>query len=466
MSMDTFQLTPRLIKSMLNTAMSRGGDFAEIFCEFTRFNSLIMEEGILKTAMTAIEKGVGLRVVKGERSGYAYTERFDEAAFTNIAQTAAAIADGQGQAISAAFEEVKYGSYYAVADPSSDVELPAKIAWIEKANRYALAHDSAIKKVNVNYVDSQKEVFIADTRGRMISDTRPMLRMTISAIAEKNGERQQGRSGDGGRYGFSFVTEEKVKAWSERAAREALLLLDAQQAPAGMMPVVLAAGDSGILLHEAIGHPLEADFNRRGSSAYANRIGDKVADAQCTIIDDGTVENDRGSINVDDELNPSQKTVLIEEGRLRSYMYDEISARYFDVDSTGNGRRESYKYTPMPRMRTTYMLPGELDPQEIVASTQKGIFCQTFKGGQVDISNGNFIFVPNEAYLIEDGKIGPPIKNFSLIGNGPDVLSKVTMVGNDFRISPGIWTCGKGQSVPVGVGLPTVKISEMTVGGQ
>lgn len=466
MSMETFQLTPSMIKKMLTTAMSRGGDFAEIFCEFSRLNSLVMEEGILKTAQASIDKGVGIRVVKGERSGYAYTERFDEAAFLNIASTASAIADGQGSAISAAFEEAKHGNYYAVTDPSSDTDLPKKIAWIEKANRYAMAYDSAIKKVNVNYVDSLKQLFLADTSGRMLSDSQPMLRITVSAIAEKNGERQQGRRGDGGRLGFSFITEERVKSWAHQAAREALRLLEAQQAPAGMMPVVLAAGDSGILLHEAIGHPLEADFNRRGSSAYTGRLGDMVADAQCTIIDDGTVPGDRGSINFDDELNESQKTVLIEQGRLRSYMYDEMSARYFDVPSTGNGRRESYKYTPMPRMRTTYMLPGEYDPAELVSSTKNGIFCQTFKGGQVDISNGNFIFVPNEAYLIEDGKIGPPIKNFSLIGNGPDVLSKVTMVGNDFRISPGIWTCGKGQSVPVGVGLPTVKISEMTIGGQ
>ena len=466
MSMETFQLTPAMVNKMLNAAMSRGGDFAEIFCEYSRLNTLVMEEGILKNALTSIDKGVGIRVVKGERSGYAYTERFDEQAFLNIASTASAIADGQGEAISAAFEETKFGNYYDVADPSSDIELPHKIAWIEQANKHVLAYDPAIKKANISYVDTLKKLFMADTRGRMISDTQPMFRFTISAIAEKNGERQQGRGGDGGRLGFSFITAEKVKQWSAKAAREALLLLDAQQAPAGMMPVVLAAGDSGILLHEAIGHPLEADFNRRGSSAYANRIGDVVADAQCTIIDDGTVPGDRGSINQDDELNESQKTVLIEEGRLRSYMYDEMSARYFDVPSTGNGRRESYKFTPMPRMRTTYMLPGELDPQEIVKSTKKGIFCQTFKGGQVDISNGNFIFVPNEAYLIEDGKIGPAVKNFSLIGNGPDVLSKVTMVGNDFKISPGIWTCGKGQSVPVGVGLPTVKISEMTVGGQ
>jgi TldD protein len=250
------------------------------------------------------------------------------------------------------------------------------------------------------------------------------------------------------------------------AVQEALTLLEARSAPAGCLPVVLASGDSGILLHEAIGHPLEADFNRKGSSAYTGRMGEQVASPLCTIVDDGTVAHDRGSLNVDDELNPSQRTVLIEQGRLVSYMYDELSARFFKVPSSGNGRRESYCYQPLPRMRTTYMLPGEHEAEEIIASVSKGIFCRTFKGGQVDISNGNFIFVPSLAWLIEDGKLSYPVRNLSLIGNGPDILSRVSMVGNDFRLSAGIWTCGKGQEVPVGVGLPTVKIAEMTVGGQ
>ena len=262
------------------------------------------------------------------------------------------------------------------------------------------------------------------------------------------------------------VTEEKVKKLAEGAASEAVLLLDARQAPAGMMPVILGPGDSGILLHEAIGHPLEADFNRKGSSAYSGRIGEVVASEQCTIIDDGTIEHERGAINIDDELNNTDRTVLIEQGRLKSYMYDEMSARYFDVDSTGNGRRESYRFQPLPRMRTTYMLNGKYNPEELIRSTEKGIYCLTFKGGQVDISNGNFIFMPSKAFLVEDGKVTAPIKNISLIGNGPDVLSKVSMVADDFRMSAGMWTCGKGQSVPVGVGLPTVKISEMTVGGR
>jgi len=346
------------------------------------------------------------------------------------------------------------------------VGVDEKVRLINLASRHAFARSEKVNKVTVSLTDTENLILMADSRGRLVTDTRPMLRMSVSVIAACGGDRQQGRSGEGGRYDFSFLSEERVRAIAEAAVAEAELLLTAAQAPAGMMPVILAPGDSGILLHEAIGHPLEADFNRKGSSAYTGRMGEMVADPQCTIIDDGTMPHERGSINVDDELNDSQRTVLIENGRLCNYMHDEISARHFEVDSTGNGRRESYKYQPLPRMRNTYMLPGALDPEEIIASTPKGIYCRTFRGGQVDISNGNFIFVPSEAWLIEDGALTRPIKNLSLIGNGPDVLSKVSMVGNDFKMSAGIWTCGKGQQVPVGVGLPTIKISEMTVGGK
>ncbi len=466
MTMDIFGLSPRLINRILGEAMARGGDFADIYCECSRRHTLSMEEGILKTAGCNIEKGVGVRTVKGQKTGYAYTECLDEKSFLHIARTAAAIADGGGSPESFEIKPKRHPNFYPVDDPAAEADFSKKIHWINKTNEYARAFSDKITKVNVNFSDDEKVVLIADTRGQTTVDHQPMLLFSVSVIAESGKEKQQGRAGDGGRVGFSFLTEEKVKGYAEKAAREALTLLDARAAPAGMLPVILGPGDSGILLHEAIGHPLEADFNRKGSSAYAGRMNEQVADAQCTIIDDGTVPHERGSINVDDELNDSERTVLIEDGRLRSYMYDEISARFFNVASTGNGRRESYRYQPLPRMRTTYMLPGSHPPEEIIASTPKGIYCKTFNGGQVDISNGNFIFVPNEAYLIEDGKVVHPIKNLSLIGNGPDVLGKVTMVGSDFRMSSGIWTCGKGQQVPVGVGLPTVKISEMTVGGQ
>lgn len=466
MSLDLFCLDQGRIRRILQAAMSQGGDFAEIFAEYSRKNSLVMEENILKSASFTVEKGLGVRVVKGEKTGYAFTEIMDEKSFLKIARTAAAIAKDRGLEDAIEFRPQKIPNHYPVADPASNLELDRKIHWVTKANSYARDFSEKVTDVTISLVDKQRILVMADTRGRLLADEQPMLRLSVSVMAVLGKEKQQARTGGGGRYGFSFITEEKVKQWAEDAAREALVLLDARQAPAGVLPVILGPGDSGILLHEAIGHPLEADFNRRGTSAYAGRIGEMVAGSQCTIIDDGTVPHDRGSINVDDELNPSQKTVLIEQGRLRTYMCDEISARYFAQESTGNGRRESYRYQPIPRMRSTYMLPGAYDPEEVIRSTDRGIYCKTFSGGQVDISNGNFIFVPSEAYLVEDGKITAPIKNLSLIGNGPEVLSKVSMVGSDFRMSSGIWTCGKGQSVPVGVGLPTIKISEMTVGGQ
>ncbi len=466
MSLDLFCLDEGKISRILQAAMSRGGDFADIFAEYTRQNSLVMEENILKSASATVERGVGVRVVKGEKTGYAFTEIMDEKSFLKIAQTAAAIADDRGSQGAVEIRPRAIPNHYPVSDPASEQELDRKILWVNKANRHARAYHEKVTDVTVSLVDRQRTLVMADSRGRLLVDEQPMLRFSVAVMVGEGREKQQARTGGGGRYGFSFITEERVRRWAEDAAREALNLLRAKQAPAGMLPVILGPGDSGILLHEAIGHPLEADFNRRGTSAYAGRIGEMVADPQCTIIDDGTVAHDRGSINIDDELNPSQKTVLIEEGRLQTYMCDEISARYFERESTGNGRRESYRFQPIPRMRSTYMLPGRYDPEEIIQTTERGIYCKTFSGGQVNISNGNFIFVPSEAYLIEDGKLGAPIKNLSLIGNGPEVLSRVSMVGNDFRMSQGIWTCGKGQSVPVGVGLPTVKISEMTVGGQ
>lgn len=466
MSLDRFCLSHELINRMLQTAMSKGGDFADIFGECSQFNTLTMEEGILKSAGHTVEKGIGVRVVKGEKTGYAYTERLEASSFMEIAQTAAAIAADQGSEQAYRMTPKTPTNYYHVTDPTTDVELDRKIEWINKANQYARKYSPKVTKVVISLKDEVRSLMMADSRGQLVFDEQPLLVFNLSVIAQNGGERQKAQSGGGGRVGFSFLTEERVKEWAENAAKEAVLLLEARQAPAGMLPVILAPGDSGILLHEAIGHPLEADFNRKGTSAYSGRIGEMVADPQCTIIDDGTVPNERGSINIDDELNNSSKTTLIENGRLVSYMYDEMSARYFDRESTGNGRRESYRFQPKPRMRTTYMLDGKYEQEEIIKSTAKGIFCKTFKGGQVDISNGNFIFVPSEAWLVEDGKIVHPIKNLSLIGNGPDVLSKVNMVGSDFQMSAGIWTCGKGQNVPVGVGLPTVKISEMTVGGQ
>ncbi len=466
MNLDRFRLTPSRIERVLQAAMSRGGDYADLFCEYSRFEGLGLEEGILKSAVSNIECGAGVRVVIGEKSGYAYTELLEESHLLSAAKTAAAIAQDHGSQHSFSVGAHAIGNYYPVPNPMIDESMDEKIQFVYLADRSARAHSTAIKQVSVYMGTAQRLILMADSRGRLVEDVQPMLRFTVSVVVEKNGERQNAMAGDGGRLGADFLTSSRVEMLAKKAVDEALVLLEAKPAPAGMWPVILAPGDSGILLHEAIGHPLEADFNRKQSSAYSNRLGQMVADSQCTIVDDGTVASDRGAINVDDELNESQRTVLIEEGRLRSYMCDEMSARFFDIESTGNGRRESYRFQPMPRMRTTYMLPGKYSADEIIKSTSKGLYCKTFRGGQVNISNGNFTFVPSEAYWIEDGKMTYPVKNCTLIGNGPDALSKVSMVGSDFAISAGIWTCGKeGQSAPVGVGLPTIKISEMTVGG-
>jgi len=464
MTLEKFNMTKGLMDQILATAMSRGGDFADVFCEYGPFSSLVMEESILKTAGYSIGGGVGIRVVKGEKTGYAYTEVFEKKHFLKAARAAATIAAGEGSKDSYPVSEIQKPSFYPFEETVTSME--DKIEWLYLADRYARQLDPHVTKVIASFVESMRTILIADTRGRLGMDFQPMVRLNVSVIVEKDGEIEDAQAGDGGRYSADFFNKDKIKLLATQAVNEGLSLLSAKQSPAGMLPVILAPGDSGILLHEAIGHPLEADFNRRKTSAYSGRMGEMVASEQCTIIDDGTVPHDRGSINFDDELNPSQRTTLIENGKLVSYMYDEISARYFNQESTGNGRRESYQYQPLPRMRSTYMLAGAYGHDEIIASTEKGIYCRTFKGGQVDISNGNFVFVPSDAYLIEGGKIKYPIKNLTLIGNGPDVLNKVSMVGNDFKMSPGIWTCGKGQTVPVGVGLPTIKISEMTVGGQ
>jgi TldD protein len=407
-----------------------------------------------------------VRVVIGEQTGYAYTEDLSPAAMKKAALTAAAIAQNSaGREI----PEVSVGraeDRYPVEIPPETRDVDQKIALIREAEAAALGHDPRIKRVNASFAETKSDVTVATSEGLLLSDTRPMMRFSVEAVSEDGNGRHQGRSSGGGRLGMEYFQLVKSPADHGRdASRRALLLLEAKDAPAGPMEVILGPAESGILLHESVGHPLEADFNRKGTSAYAGRIGEQVASPLCTVIDDATVANDRGAISFDDEGVMGQRTVLIENGILRGYMHDKISARFFDTAATGNGRRESYKYHPIPRMTTTYMMAGESDPEEIIASTAKGIYCVSFVGGQVDISNGDFVFVPSEAYLIEDGKLTAPVKNLTLIGNGPDVMNRITMVGTDFGISDGMWTCGKGQTVPVGVGLPTVKISEITVGG-
>jgi len=463
---DYFKIDDSTMWKILDLALSRGGDYSEIFCQHSIRNQISMEEGIIKESSKSISLGVGIRTVKGEGVGYAYTEQLDFERLKHAALTASAIADSGKETEPVDVTGVKCENYYPINDSVTDVDLDVKIGIIREAEKAASGYDPHVEKTTVSLFDELSTIQIATSEGRLLRDVRPMLRFTVHVVAEKEGNRQIGISSGGGRRGKSYFTDiMDAESQGLEAARQAILLLDAVQAPAGRMELILAPAESGILLHESIGHPLEADFIRKRTSAYTDRIGEKVASELVTVIDDGTVTNDRGSINFDDEGTLSSSSVLIEKGVLKGYMHDRISARFFSAPRTGNGRRQSYKHPPVPRMTTTYLAGGELEPEEIFESTRKGIYCKAFRGGQVDTSSGDFVFVPIEAYLVEDGKITAPIKNFTLIGNGPDVLSKVVMTGNDFAFSDGRWTCGKGQTVPVNVGLPTIKVSEITVGG-
>lgn len=457
------------MQKILAAAMSQGGDFADLFFEYTLRNSIILEEGIIKNSSKAIIMGVGIRVLKGEQTGYAYSEDLHLKPMLHAARTAASIATGGNVKIYDAerFNETIPTNYYKIAHSITDLAIAEKIRLLQDIESVAYHQDERIVKVTATLADSIKFLQIATSEGKIMRDTRPMFRMSVQCIAQDGDNIQTGFSGVGGRVGTSFLEQtNQAKIIGEKAACQAILLLNARQAPSGAMPVILGPAQSGILLHEAVGHPIEADFNRKGTSAYSGRIGEKVASDLCTIYDSGQIEHDRGALNFDDEGNPSSENVLIEKGILKGYMHDRISSQYYQTRASGNGRRESYAYYPMPRMTTTYLANGESTVEEIIQSVKKGVYCESFSGGQVDISNGDFVFVPTIAYMVEDGQCTYPLKNFTLIGNGPDAMSKITMVGDDFAFSEGIWTCGKdGQSVPVGVGLPTVLVSELTVGG-
>lgn len=463
---DYFGISDEKMIKVMETALSRGAQYCDIFFEHAVENQLTMEEGIVREGIKWISHGAGIRAVRGEGTGYAYTEDLSLEKMKQAAQTAAAIADTGASPPPVAIGEVPFTNRYPVEDPVTGIPLESKIAWIEEAEEAARKHDPRVIKATVSLADSLSTIQIATSEGRLLRDTRPMIRISVSVVAESGDNRQIGVSSGGGRLGSSyFATGMTPAAHGAEAARQAVLLLEAVDAPSGPMELILAPAESGVLLHESVGHPLEADFIRKRTSTYTDRIGDRVASDLVTVIDDGTIMNDRGSINFDDEGTIPTPTVLIEKGILKGFMHDRISANHFGVEPTGNGRRESYKNPPVPRMTVTYLAAGESDPEEIFRSTKKGIFCKSFRGGQVDISNGDFVFVPIEAYLVEDGRITAPVKNLTLIGNGPDVMTRVTMTGSDFALSDGRWTCGKGQQAPVGVGLPTIKISEITVGG-
>ncbi len=453
-------------RRLLAICLSHGGDYADLFFEYRRSGGFSFDEGILKAASRGVSMGLGVRVQRGDATGFAFVQDLVWESMKRAAETAARIAtDGGGAAplelVSQDLPHRYDSSEHSLASPSAD-----KRALLERASAAALAHDPLIVRVEVGFSESVREILIATSDGKTCFDVQPMIRFAVRALAERDGVRQDGASGGGGRMSLGYFEDRSPEWHGERAARRAIVMLDAKEAPAGKMPVVLAPGDSGILLHEAVGHGLEADFNRKGTSRYAGQMGETVASPLCTVVDDATLVQGRGSINVDDEGNQPGKSVLIEKGKLVGYLHDRLSARHFEMESTGNGRRESYASTALPRMTNTILLAGDSDPDEIVASVARGIYAKRFGGGQVDISNGDFVFSLTESYLIEDGKLTAPLKHVNLIGNGPDVLSKVSMLGHDVEVSDGIWACGKaGQTVPVGVGCPTVKIDEITVGG-
>ena len=460
-------IDPHTAERLLAVALSAGGDYADLFFEYRAAGGLAFDEGILKSASRGVSMGLGVRVMKGDATGYAYVEQLDWDAMKRAAETAAQIANGGGARSPVAVKALSpLPARYELERVTLDVPGIEKRRLLERAAAEAHAADKRIVKVEASLSEEIREILVITSEGKMSHDIQPLVRFGVRVIAEENGKRQEGSSGGGGRTTLGYF-EGKSPEWHARqAVRQAILMLDSQEAPAGTMEVVLAPGDSGILLHEAVGHGLEADFNRKGTSNYSGKIGSEVASSLCTVIDDATLLQSRGSINVDDEGNEPRSSVLIEKGKLVGYMHDRHSAGFFKREPSGNGRRESFACAPMPRMTNTILTAGPHDPEEILKTVKRGVYAKKFGGGQVDIANGDFVFSLTESYLIEDGKLTAPLKGVNLIGNGPDVLRKVTMLGNDVEISDGVWTCGKdGQSVPVGVGSPTLKISAITVGG-
>lgn len=454
------------MRRLLTAALSQGGDYADLFFEYCVSGSYTLDEGILKAAGRSVSMGLGVRVMKGDATGYAYVQELTEEAMKRAALTAAGIAASASVKPATTVEVPVTARRYDADSLSLDTPGKDKRELLMRADRAARARDSRVIRVEASFAESLREILIAASDGRIARDRQPLIRFGIQVIAEQKGQYQAGSSGGGGRMSLEYFSNKSPEEHAAEAVRHALVMLEARESPAGELPVVLAPGDSGILLHEAVGHGLEADFNRKKTSNYSDRLGQKVASDLCTVVDDATLSKSRGSINVDDEGNRPDRTVLIEKGVLRGYMHDRHSAAFFRTSPSGNGRRESFQSHPMPRMTNTMLLNGPHDPQEIVRSVSRGIFARKFGGGQVDISNGDFVFSLTEGYLIENGKITTPLKGVNLIGNGPEVMTRVTMLGDDLRLSDGVWTCGKdGQSVPVGVGCPTIKISAMTVGG-
>jgi TldD protein len=441
-------------------------DDADLYFQYTRSEGWSLEEGIVKTGSFSIDQGVGVRAVSGEKTAFAYSDDISEASLLDAARTVRSIGEAGGRVKVPTPKVAGSRSLYQGVDPIATLDSTAKVKLLERAEQFARSRDGRIVQVMAGLASEYDVVLVARADGTIAADVRPLVRLSVTVIAEQNGRREMGSGGGGGRFGLAYFDDERIQGYVNDAVKAALTNLESRPAPAGEMTVVLGPGWPGILLHEAVGHGLEGDFNRKGSSAFSGRIGQRVAAKGVTVLDDGTIADRRGSLNVDDEGNPSQRNVLIEDGILRGYIQDSMNARLMGVTPTGNGRRESYAHIPMPRMTNTYMLGGDKDPQEIVASIKKGLYASNFGGGQVDITSGKFVFSASEAYWVENGKILYPVKGATIVGNGPDALTRVSMIGNDMKLDTGVGTCGKeGQSVPVGVGQPTLRIDGLTVGG-
>lgn len=473
--LEPVNLSEHQIDRVMSTLLSATVDEADIYFQLSRYESWVLEDGIIKEGSHNIEQGAGVRVVSGEKTGFAHCDNLSLSILLEAANNVKAIAR-QGQNVQAnqtrftginSTAAISYPRLYASINPLQAMADQDKIALLRMIDQETRNLDNRIEQVIINLIGAHDSVLIASQDGNLAADIRPLIRINVTVIIEHKGRREQGSMGGGARSDYaSFFDQDKVLGYGREALRQALINLDAKPAPAGNMTVVLGSGWPGILLHEAIGHGLEGDFNRKGTSAFSGRIGERVASNLCTVVDDGTLPGRRGSLSIDDEGIPSENTVLIENGVLKGYMQDKLNARLMGVLPTGNGRRESYAHLPMPRMTNTYMRPGSHDLEEIIKSVKQGLYASNFSGGQVDITSGKFVFSASEAYLIEDGKITHPIKGATLIGNGPDVLTRVSMVGDDLQFDSGVGTCGKeGQSVPVGVGQPTLKIDNLTVGG-
>ncbi len=461
-------LTNHMLENVLNNLLSTSIDYADLFMQSAHYESWVLEDSLVKHGSFNIDCGVGLRAISGEKTGFAYSDELRLPALEQAARAARSIAlqGGSSQAVTPS-KLVQSRQLYPIINPLDTLKEQDKINLLMQIDAKARRLDSRITRVNASLNSVYEMVLIISSDGVYSWDIRPLVRLNVSVIAESHHRREQGSSGGGGRGGYSLLLEQDlVTRYTEEAVRQALINLEAKEAPAGVFPVVLGPGWPGVLLHEAIGHGLEGDFNRRGSSAFTGRIGERVATPGCTVVDDGTLPGRRGSLNIDDEGTPTQCTVLIENGILKGYMQDKHNARLMGVQSTGNGRRDSYSHLPLPRMTNTYMLPGSYAPEEIIASVDHGIYAVNFSGGQVDITSGKFVFTTSEAYMIEKGRVTYPVKGATLIGNGPEILLGVSMVGNDLELDSGVGVCGKdGQSVPVGVGQPTLRVDALTVGG-